>query len=40
MHYFIVTARPFYGKNHEIQGIIESFQDITEKKKLEKEKKN
>ena len=38
MHYFIVTARPYYGQEHEIQGVIESFQDITAIKELEKDK--
>lgn len=36
--YFIVTARPLYGPNNEILGVIESFQDITTRKKMEKEK--
>ncbi|MFC1824754.1 PAS domain-containing protein, partial [Thermodesulfobacteriota bacterium] len=38
LHFYIVTARPFYGKDNEILGVIESFQDITAKKKLENEK--
>jgi len=38
MHYFIVTARPFYGEDNEIDGVIEAFQDITQIKKLEHEK--
>ncbi|MDH4232403.1 MAG: PAS domain-containing protein [Nitrospirota bacterium] len=36
--YFIVTARPFLDSKNKIAGIIESFQDITERKKLEDEK--
>ena len=39
-HYFIVTAKPFLNSKNEIVGIIESFQDITEKQKLENEKAN
>jgi len=39
-HYFIVTARPFLDARNRIAGIIESFQDITERKKLEDEKAN
>jgi len=37
-YYFIVTARPFLDRNNKMTGIIESFQDITERKKLEDEK--
>jgi PAS domain-containing protein len=37
-HYFIVTARPFLDSKNKMAGIIESFQDITERKKLEDEK--
>jgi PAS domain-containing protein len=37
-HYFIVTARPFLDAKNKIAGIIESFQDITERRKLEDEK--
>ncbi|RPI37215.1 MAG: hypothetical protein EHM54_03720 [Nitrospiraceae bacterium] len=37
-HYFIVTARPFLDSKNKIAGIIESFQDITERRKLEDEK--
>ena len=39
-HYFIVTARPFLDAKNKIAGIIESFQDITERRKLEDEKGN
>ncbi len=38
INHFIVTARPFLGPNNEILGVIESFQNITARKKLEKEK--
>lgn len=34
---FIVTARPFLGPDGTLQGIHESFQDITEHRKLERE---
>ena len=37
-HHFIVTARPFYDSTQKIAGIIESFQDITEIRRLETEK--
>ena len=40
VHHFIVTARPFYDSNQEVSGVIESFQDITALKKLEKEKEH
>jgi transcriptional regulator with PAS, ATPase and Fis domain len=36
--HFILTAEPFLDSHNEIAGIIESFQDITERKKLEDEK--
>jgi hypothetical protein len=39
-HYFIVTARPFLDSKNKLAGIIESFQDITERRKLEDEKGN
>jgi hypothetical protein len=39
-HYFIVTARPFLDADNKIAGIVESFQDITERRKLEDEKGN
>lgn len=35
---FIITARPYLDSNQEMVGIIESFQDITDIKLLEKEK--
>jgi PAS domain S-box-containing protein len=38
INYYIVTAKPYYGRNNEILGVIESFQDITARKKLENEK--
>lgn len=37
-HHFILTARPFLDSKNRIAGIIESFQDITARKKLEDEK--
>lgn len=37
-HSFIVTARPFLNSQNEVIGVIESFQDITDRKKLEDEK--
>ena len=37
-HYFIVTARPFLDAANKRIGVIESFQDITDRKKLEDEK--
>jgi transcriptional regulator with PAS, ATPase and Fis domain len=37
-HHFIVTARPFLDSRNKVSGIIESFQDITDRKKLEDEK--
>jgi len=36
--YFILTARPFLDGDNKVRGIIESFQDITERKRLEDEK--
>jgi hypothetical protein len=39
-HYFIVTARPFWDAGNKLIGAIESFQDITDRKKLEDEKTN
>ncbi len=38
--YFIVTARPFLDRDGKMIGIIESFQDITDRKKLEEEKED
>ena len=38
--YYIVTATPMLDSKNRITGIIESFQDITERKKLENEKVN
>ena len=35
---FIVTARPFKDSDGKLIGIVENFQDITERKKLEDEK--
>ncbi|MBW2466756.1 MAG: hypothetical protein JRF02_05595 [Deltaproteobacteria bacterium] len=37
---FILTAKPFLNSKNEVVGIIESFQDITERQKLEDEKAN
>lgn len=37
---FIVTARPFRDSDGNLIGIVENFQDITERKKLEIEKAN
>lgn len=37
-HHFIITARPFRDAKGELIGIVESFQDITNRKLLEKEK--
>ena len=34
--YHILTSKPYYDKDGNIAGIIESFHDITERKKLEK----
>jgi PAS domain S-box-containing protein len=36
--YFIVTAKPFFSKDGNVLGIIESFQDITERRIVEKER--
>ena len=38
MQHFIITARPFYDSQLRVTGVIESFQDITAIKKLEREK--
>lgn len=38
--HFIVTARPFLNSKGELEGIVESFQDITERKKIEMERDN
>lgn len=35
---FIISARPFRDANGKLAGIVESFQDITDRKVLEKEK--
>jgi PAS domain S-box-containing protein len=35
---FIVTARPFRNRRGQLTGVVESFQEITELKKLEQEK--
>ena len=35
---FIVTARPFHDAKKRLTGVVESFQEITELKKLEREK--
>ena len=37
---YIVTARPFYDSEQRVSGVVESFQDITAIKKLEREKEN
>jgi len=37
-HHYIVTATPMLDSKKRMTGIIESFQDITERKKLEDEK--
>ncbi len=37
-HHFIVTAKPFLDAGNRVVGIIESFQDITERINLEKER--
>jgi len=37
-HDYILTAKPFYDSKNRVAGIIESFQDITARKKLENEK--
>jgi hypothetical protein len=37
-NYFVVTARPYLDHNKKMIGIVESFQDITERKKIEEEK--
>lgn len=39
-NHFILTAKPFLNFKNEVTGIIESFQDITDRKKLENEKAN
>lgn len=36
--YFIVTARPFFEDNGQVGGIVESFQDITDRKNAELER--
>ncbi len=36
--HYIVTARPFFNANEELEGIVESFLDITERKKANKAK--
>ncbi len=36
--YFILTASPYLDANQRVTGVIESFQDITERKRLETEK--
>ncbi len=38
--YFIVTARPFLDDKGEVSGIVESFQDITDRKNAEIERDN
>ena len=38
MQYFIVTARAFINGNGEIEGIVECFQDITDRKQTEMER--
>ena len=38
IHHFILTAKPFLDSKNEAVAIIESFQDITARKKLEDEK--
>ncbi len=37
-HYYIVTARPLLDAKNEVIGVVESFQDITDRKILEQEK--
>lgn len=37
-HHFILTSKPFFDSKNKVAGIIESFQDITDRKKLEDEK--
>ena len=36
--HFLLNTRPFLGPSNKIEGIIESFQDITKRKVLEEEK--
>ena len=38
--YYLVTARPFLDSDQKTVGVIESFQDITDRKALETEREN
>lgn len=38
--YFIVTAKPLLNSNGQVDGIVECFQDITDRKRLEIERDN
>jgi PAS domain S-box-containing protein len=38
IHYYIVTARPMLDVKNEVIGVVESFQDITDRKTLEQDK--